>query len=280
MTNTSSRARADRAFTLVELLVVIGIIAVLISMLLPTLNKAREAARQTQCMSNLRQWGMGFMIYCDANKGSLPKDGDDGDKSAKPIGLWSDPALWINAVPPRVSGKSYYDLWQLDRNKTQSMPNTGDNSMFVCPTAPRAIATPGQETADGAGYFMMWGLPTLTQPADQRRTYFCYVFNSKLITATTERFKYSQLRPSSEVVIMLEKMMTPGEVSPPFSKSIGRAKASWERASTRHRKGGFFLFADGHVGHLTYDEVNKAPKAPTDYNQPGKIIWNPRVPAI
>jgi hypothetical protein len=94
----------------------------------------------------------------------------------------------------------------------------------------------GTRAADGLGYFMMWGLPTATASADQRRTYFCYVFNSKLITATTERFKYSQLRPSSEVVLMLEKMMTPGETKPAFSKSIGRAKASWERASTRHRK--------------------------------------------
>ena len=66
----STRKRA--AFTLVELLVVIGIIAVLIAMLLPALQKAREQAKLTQCMSNLRQLGIGTQLYRHHNRDFYP----------------------------------------------------------------------------------------------------------------------------------------------------------------------------------------------------------------
>ena len=61
-----------RGFTLVELLVVIGVIAVLISILLPALNKARIAAKRMACLSNLRQIGVGFALYESENKGFIP----------------------------------------------------------------------------------------------------------------------------------------------------------------------------------------------------------------
>src|SRR4051812_43926534 len=61
-----------RGFTLVELLAVVGVIAVLISLLLPALNRAREHARRVQCGSNLRQIYLGAMMYANAYKGALP----------------------------------------------------------------------------------------------------------------------------------------------------------------------------------------------------------------
>src|SRR5688500_15428049 len=64
--------RRQRAFTLVELLVVIGIIAILIGILLPTLSRARESANKTACLSNMRELGNAFRLYAAGNKDAIP----------------------------------------------------------------------------------------------------------------------------------------------------------------------------------------------------------------
>lgn len=100
------RRRPAGGFTLVELLVVIGIIALLISILLPALNRAREQARTAACLSNQRQLAMSFIMYANENKGWLPPYGHlraDGNVDPN-ISLWDLIAKYNGGRPGSYLG--------------------------------------------------------------------------------------------------------------------------------------------------------------------------------
>ena len=77
MRSTTSR-RLARGFSLVELLVVIGIIALLVGILLPVLSRAREESKKTACLSNLRQLGQGMLMYANEHRDRLPNGNPPG----------------------------------------------------------------------------------------------------------------------------------------------------------------------------------------------------------
>lgn len=142
------RARL-RAFTLVELLVVIGIISVLVGILLPTLGRARAAAQATVCLSNLRSIGQALNLYTSENKGYFP-----GSGSSSGAGIWSvvggkytiNPGLSLSNAPgvnealdwagpiARSMGKKQFTEGPLATDGVERFKAYCELKEFLCPS--------------------------------------------------------------------------------------------------------------------------------------------------
>jgi prepilin-type N-terminal cleavage/methylation domain-containing protein/prepilin-type processing-associated H-X9-DG protein len=125
-----SEGPGKAGFTLVELLVVIGIIALLIAMLLPVLHRARMAAQDVQCKSNLKQLYNAALMYAGDNQGVMPRANSTfgTDANGKPL-----LENWLVTVAPYLHGRALASFF--DPNQTVNTYNAYKTDMYyVCPS--------------------------------------------------------------------------------------------------------------------------------------------------
>jgi prepilin-type N-terminal cleavage/methylation domain-containing protein/prepilin-type processing-associated H-X9-DG protein len=135
------------AFTLIELLVVIAIIAILIGLLLPAVQKVREAAARSKCQNNLKQIGLAFQAYHDVT-GFIPTAGNDGGAGHNPAVNRPDFG-WTYEILPYVEQKALYD-------------RPGDSTYSAGPPAAQSAGT--NDTLMRATPIAVYGCPTRGGP--------------------------------------------------------------------------------------------------------------------
>lgn len=172
------RRGVSRAFSLVELLVVVTLIGILISLLLPAVQAAREAARRMQCNNNLKQWGLAMNLYENANTmfpyGVInPANGCSGcsttDGSTGANGAYRR-QTFVVALWPYVDQQALYDLYDFDYSfyataNTKALQTLVP--MYFCPSDRRGRHRGNRSNGN---YELNWGYADYTQklPSDRK----------------------------------------------------------------------------------------------------------------
>lgn len=227
------------AFTLIELLVVISIIALLIALLLPALSGAKEAARSTLCMNNIRQWTTGYLGYVEENRQDCPPG-----SVTDPAGLakgYPRAGSWVRYVGPQL-GATLTPLQFATRYDLYPIP---------CPSANPALGT----TDDG-------------NPDNE---YYTYGVNS-LISGSNSNARFGENRNGLRLSSLSGTMLYAD--TDDASPTIG----SWTWAlfelgdgsniAMRHSNGFSVAYLDGHAGHLANPDFRSFTTQPYSSSHP------------
>jgi prepilin-type N-terminal cleavage/methylation domain-containing protein/prepilin-type processing-associated H-X9-DG protein len=202
-----TRVSGARAFTLVELLVVIGIIAVLVGILLPTLGRARESANQVKCMANMRQIGQAMTIYVGESKGMLPIgllfNGHRIHRSVAPHGpIYQGESLDWTTLLMRVMRKGvgigYSDQPDVSQN------NAGTRAVFLCPT----VFVP--QAKDNSAVTHYSSHPRLIPDMDGNEWYIASYVSTGLPGVPLLRpYKATRIKRAPEIAVIFEGTTEP-----------------------------------------------------------------------
>ena len=240
---SNSTTRRFSAFTLVELMIVIGVISILAAMTFPAVGFVRNRAQQNACLSNMRQWGMAFSGYLDEHRGKFPSPFGKDDKE-----------VWYNVLSPYLGEPSMKELCDADK---APVAGQSGRTAYLCPV-------------DRAGDLFE------DEKTGSKQPYSSYAMNANIADSVSKsggkRLRLPQLRHPSTFVVLAESGIG-------CEDGITRTKlhtAGPAGDAFRHSRSINLCFADGSAGRFAEEDIH--PDSP-DNVAAGHIIWSAEVDA-
>lgn len=219
--------RRNKGFTLIELLVVIAIIAILAAILFPVFAKAREAARSTSCLSNMKQLGTSLAMYTQEADGALPCVDIPTVATANGDGVGEE-YLGHLSVGAASGGTSYFQNYSI---RAQLTPYVKSDNLWKCPSD-SACSTKIVVGKRGISYHYKFyvGIQTIWQPAALKDSDFPY---------PDRAFMFSEMAPIHDL------RMVPAQ-----SWVTDKSLQCWASDSKMN-----FVFLDGHAKTMPIDRA-------------------------
>jgi type II secretory pathway pseudopilin PulG len=241
------------AFSLMEVLVVISTTFLLLGILIPSLSRSRELARQVICQGRLQQWGLAFEAYSSVNNGFYPhvdsrdRTGPDPNSLEGPEDFADYYYGWVDVLPISLDSKPWreYELYK----------KPGPDTFFQCPSAKIIKGANYRYPYERVGYFSYAMNSCLELDENCRPP--CYPYNDPTCgTNDIPSFlNTSLIRHPTRVILLFDQLLDPnyGFDGNHLNRSAGEHCGAYPRDfSVRHRRnkqglGGFILFCDYHI---------------------------------